>query len=162
MGQEAFKSVVKSHYKGVAAVIFFYSIEKQETLSRLAVWVREVKDNVHEETVFFLVGTKLDLEDVRKVGKEEGEAYGKEIKAAFFQEISSKTGENVKEVPPGPCSSSTSWPSTSTRSINRPRATRNSSSPSSPLPSARLRVSSSSATTPSRRRTSRAAAAEAA
>jgi len=26
MGQEAFKSVVKSHYKGVSAVLFFYSI----------------------------------------------------------------------------------------------------------------------------------------
>jgi hypothetical protein len=29
MGQEAFKSVVKSTYKGVAAVIFFYSIERR-------------------------------------------------------------------------------------------------------------------------------------
>lgn len=47
MGQEAFKSVVKSHYKGVAAVIFFYSIEKQESFTKLGVWVREVKDNVH-------------------------------------------------------------------------------------------------------------------
>jgi GTPase SAR1 family protein len=43
----------------------------------LAVWVREVKDNVPEETVFFVVGTKLDLEDVRKVSKEEGETYGR-------------------------------------------------------------------------------------
>ena len=36
------------------------------------------------------------MEDLRKVNKEEGEAYGKSIGAAFFQEISSKTGENVK------------------------------------------------------------------
>lgn len=69
MGQEAFRSVVKSHYKGVAAVIFFYSIERQESFTKLGMWVREVKDNVHEETAFFLVGTKLDLEDVRKVSK---------------------------------------------------------------------------------------------
>lgn len=47
MGQEAFKSVVKSHYKGVAAVIFFYSIEKHETFSKLGMWVREVKDYAH-------------------------------------------------------------------------------------------------------------------
>ena len=61
MGQEAFKAVVKSSYKGVAAVLFIYSIEKKESFERLNVWVREVKDNVHEETIFFLVGTKLDL-----------------------------------------------------------------------------------------------------
>lgn len=92
MGQEAFKSVVKTHYRGVAAVIFFYSIEKQESFAKLGVWVREVKDNVHEETMFFMVGTKLDLEDVRKVSKEEGEQYAKEVKTVFWQEISSKTG----------------------------------------------------------------------
>jgi GTPase SAR1 family protein len=50
-------------------VIFFYSIERRESFDKLAVWVREVKENVHEETVFFLIGTKLDLEDVRKVTK---------------------------------------------------------------------------------------------
>lgn len=69
--------MVKTHYRGVAAVIFFYSIEKQESFTKLGVWVREVRDNVHEETMFFMVGTKLDLEDVRKVSKEEGEQYAK-------------------------------------------------------------------------------------
>jgi GTPase SAR1 family protein len=48
MGQEAFKSVVKSHYKGVSAVLFFYSIEKYETFEKLGMWVREVKDYVNE------------------------------------------------------------------------------------------------------------------
>ena len=66
----------------------------------------------------------MDLEDVRKVSKEDGEAYGKEIKAVFFQEISSKTGENVKEVRDGVCSYSTNYPNTSTKSTNPPRATR--------------------------------------
>ena len=69
MGQEAYKSVVKSHYKGVSAVIFFYSIEKHESFDKLGMWVKEVKENVHEETVFFMVATKLDLDDVRKVSK---------------------------------------------------------------------------------------------
>lgn len=72
MGQEAFKSIVKSQYKGVAAVMFFYSIERRDSYEKLNMWVREVKENVHEETAFFLIGTKLDLEDVRKVSKEEG------------------------------------------------------------------------------------------
>ena len=61
MGQEAFKSIVKSHYKSVAAVLFIYSIEKRESYDKLGMWVREVKENVHEETMFFVLGTKLDL-----------------------------------------------------------------------------------------------------
>lgn len=46
-----------------------------------------------------LMDTKLDLEDHRKVNLEEGEVSTKAINAVFFQEISGKTGENVKEVP---------------------------------------------------------------
>lgn len=124
MGQEAYKSVVKSHYKGVAAVIFFYSLEKMETFERLGAWVKEVREHVHEETVYYLVGTKLDLEDVRRVPKEEGEGYCKSIKATFFLEISSKTGENVKEVEVWLRSCSTKSPSTCSRSTSRRRRSR--------------------------------------
>ena len=35
MGQEAFKSIVKSHYKNVAAVLFIYSVEKRESYDKL-------------------------------------------------------------------------------------------------------------------------------
>lgn len=63
---------MKSHYKGVAAVIFFYSIERHESFDKLGMWVKEVRENVHEDTMFFLVATKLDLDDARKVPKEEG------------------------------------------------------------------------------------------
>jgi GTPase SAR1 family protein len=86
--------------------------------------VREVKDNVHEEAVFFLIGTKLDLEDVRKVNKEEGEAYAKGIGSVFFQEISSKTGENVKEVLPSSPRLSTRSQNTSSKSTSPPAPSR--------------------------------------
>ena len=39
-----------------------------------------------------MVGTKLDLEDARKVAKEEGESFLKSIGGVNFLEISSKTG----------------------------------------------------------------------
>ena len=124
MGQEAFKSIVKSHYKNVAAVLFIYSIEKRESYDKLGMWVKEVKENVHEETMFFVLGTKLDLEDVRKVPREDGEAYSKSIKAHSFHEISSKTGENVKEVTLSLVSFSTSCASSCSRSTSLQRLSR--------------------------------------
>lgn len=96
MGQEAFKSIVKSHYKGVAAILLFYEIDRHDSYEKLGTWLREIRDNTHDETVIYLVGTKLDLEDVRKVTKEEGEVYARSIGAAGFIEVSAKTGENIK------------------------------------------------------------------
>ena len=63
-----------------------------------------MKENTHEEALLFLVGSKLDLEDKRRVEKETAESYLKEIGGVYFVEASAKTGENVKEVCWGLCS----------------------------------------------------------
>ena len=71
-GQETFKAVVRSFYKGVAAAFLVYAIDKEESFQALKSWVKEVKENTHEEALLFLVGSKLDLEDKRKISKESG------------------------------------------------------------------------------------------
>ena len=48
--------------------------------------------------IIYLVGCKLDLEDIRKVPKRKAEEYAKSIDATCLTEVSAKTGENVKEV----------------------------------------------------------------
>ncbi len=42
------------------------------------------------------MGTKLDLEDIRKVPKKNVEDYAKSIDAIGMSEVSAKTGENVR------------------------------------------------------------------
>ena len=61
VGQEAFKSVVRSFYKGVSAVLVLYSIDKLETFEQVETWMKEIRENAHPESLIFLVGTKLDL-----------------------------------------------------------------------------------------------------
>ena len=46
----------------------------------------------------FLIGNKTDLEDKRKVNKEEAEQYVKDNKLDYFVETSAKTGFNAKTV----------------------------------------------------------------
>lgn len=40
-----------------------FAINNLESLEGVKIWLKEVKDYGHEEIVFFLVGTKSDLED---------------------------------------------------------------------------------------------------
>lgn len=42
-GQETFKAVVRSFYKGVCAVFLIYQIDKVESFQSLKGWVKEVK-----------------------------------------------------------------------------------------------------------------------
>lgn len=46
--------------------------------------MREVKENAHEESFLFLVGSKLDLEDMRQVPKEKAMEFLREIQGAYF------------------------------------------------------------------------------
>lgn len=64
-GQEAFKAIVRTFYKGIAGVFLAFSINSEESLETLISWCREVREHAHEEVVFFLVGTKSDLEEER-------------------------------------------------------------------------------------------------
>jgi GTPase SAR1 family protein len=51
-----------------------------------------------KNSVFVLIGNKVDLEEMRKVSTEEGMALAKEIGAVAFIETSAKTGKNVEEM----------------------------------------------------------------
>ena len=92
MGQEAFRAIVRSFYKGVSAIILCYSIERYESFEQLSNWMKEIQENAHKESMIWLVGAKLDLEDIRKVPKVKVEQYAKSIEAVGAMEVSAKTG----------------------------------------------------------------------
>ena len=52
---------MRSFYKGISGIIFTFGIDNEESFNNLEGWVREAKDNAHEEAVLFLVGAKSDL-----------------------------------------------------------------------------------------------------
>ena len=60
-------------------------------------WIRDIKEEVSEKAIIFLIGNKIDLTDNRKISKEKGEELAEEYKIPFF-EASAKSGENVDEV----------------------------------------------------------------
>lgn len=46
-GQEAFRAIMRSFYKGISGIIFTFGIDNEESFNNLDGWVREAKDNAH-------------------------------------------------------------------------------------------------------------------
>ncbi|XP_066433878.1 ras-related protein Rab-17 [Eleutherodactylus coqui] len=97
-GQERYLSVCHLYYHDASAALLVYDITSKETFIRAQFWLRELQKYVpSEEMVIALVGNKSDLQDDRKVSREDAQEFA-EQKQLLFMETSAKTGDGVKEV----------------------------------------------------------------
>lgn len=95
-GQESFRSITRSYYRGAAGALLVYDITRRETFNHLSSWLSDALQHANPNMTIMLVGNKCDLEAKRAVSREEGEAYAKEH-GLLFLETSAKTAENVEE-----------------------------------------------------------------
>jgi Ras-related protein Rab-2A len=96
-GQENFRSITRSYYRGAIGALLVYDITKRETFNHLTNWLKEVNERSNENMVIMLVGNKSDLKHKRVVSTEEGEAFA-EDHGLVFLETSAKEAANVEEV----------------------------------------------------------------
>ena len=96
-GQEKFKSVSVQYIKNCIGILLVYSIDDRNSLNNLENWIKDIKDKTNYEKVpLILIGNKCDLEDERKVSKEEGEKFALKYNIKFF-ECSAKNNINVNQ-----------------------------------------------------------------
>jgi len=95
-GQESFRSITRSYYRGAAGALLVYDITRRETFTHLSRWLEEARQNGNPHMVIMLIGNKSDLEHRRQVTVEEGEAFAEEH-GLIFLETSAKTAANVEE-----------------------------------------------------------------
>ena len=96
-GQETYKSIISNFYKNSSISIIVYSIDSKESFQHIENWLKEIK-NSNPDSKIILLGNKSDLENSRKVSKDEGEKFTKEHKLDMFFETSAKTGYTVQMV----------------------------------------------------------------
>ena len=96
-GQDKYRTIAKNYYKGSHGILLLYDITKMTSFENIREWIRDIKEEVSEKAIIFLIGNKIDLTDNRKISKEKGEELAEEYKIPFF-EASAKSGENVDEV----------------------------------------------------------------
>jgi len=94
-GQESFRSITRSYYRGATGALLVYDISRRDTFHHLERWLTEARTNSNPNMVIMLIGNKNDLER-REVSYEEGEQFAKEHNL-IFKETSAKTAANVEE-----------------------------------------------------------------
>lgn len=95
-GQESFRSITRSYYRGAAGALLVYDITRRDTFQHLSRWLEEAKSHAQPNMVILLIGNKNDLEHRRAVTAEEGQEFA-DANGLLFLETSAKTAFNVEQ-----------------------------------------------------------------
>ena len=95
-GQESFRSITRSYYRGAAGALLVYDVTRRETFEHLQTWLDDCKENSNMNLSILLIGNKTDLADKREVPEEEGRRFA-EKNGLLFIETSAKTALNVDD-----------------------------------------------------------------
>ncbi|CAM0137775.1 Ras-related protein Rab-2A [Umbelopsis sp. WA50703] len=95
-GQESFRSITRSYYRGAAGALLVFDITRRETFDHLVTWLEDVRKHANPNTSIMVLGNKNDLDSKRQVSREEAERFAKE-NDLFYLETSAKAANNVEE-----------------------------------------------------------------
>lgn len=104
-GQETYKSVTRSYFRGASGALLVFDITRRSTFDAVTDWLNDLKQIAEEGIVVVLVGNKLDLADhttnldggnKRAVTRQEAEDWCKREGVVKYIETSAKSGENVE------------------------------------------------------------------
>uniref|UniRef100_A0A3P9BM34 small monomeric GTPase n=1 Tax=Maylandia zebra TaxID=106582 RepID=A0A3P9BM34_9CICH len=94
-GQERFRTLTPSYYRGAQGVILVYDVTKRDTFTKLENWLNELETyTTRNDIVKMLVGNKIDKDD-REVDRNEGLKFARKHSMLFI-EASAKTKDGVQ------------------------------------------------------------------
>jgi len=108
-GQETYKSITRSYFRGASGALLVFDITRRNTFASVTSWLNDLRQIAEEGIVVVLVGNKSDLapestastsgrEEVskRQVTQEEAEQWCKENGVMRYVETSAKSGDGVE------------------------------------------------------------------
>lgn len=114
-GQETYKSVTRSYFRGASGALLVFDITRRSTFENATSWLQDLRQIAEDGIVVVLVGNKRDLvsgsviderkvpaEDkgsvgnLRAVSSEEAEEWCRANKVMRYVETSAKSGEGVE------------------------------------------------------------------
>ena len=97
-GSEIYRSLIENFYPKSSLIVLTYGINNWKSFNILDYFLNEIKFKANSDVRIFLVGTKADLIEERKVSIEEGLEYKKRQNLDLFMETSAKTGYNARNI----------------------------------------------------------------
>ncbi|KAI1179480.1 P-loop containing nucleoside triphosphate hydrolase protein [Nemania sp. FL0916] len=107
-GQEIYKSVTRSYFRGASGALLVFDITRRATFVHATDWLNDLRAIAEPDIVVILVGNKLDCVQSETAGGGDDEADKREVTFAEAQEwahkngvlqyveTSAKSGENVE------------------------------------------------------------------
>lgn len=95
-GQETFRSITRSYYRGAAGACLVYDVTRRESFDNVKTWLADLSTFGGGSYSMVLIGNKADLERDRQVPTDEAAAFAEE-NGLMFVETSAKTGLNVDD-----------------------------------------------------------------
>ena len=96
-GQERFKSLAMTYYRKAFGILLLFDVTKKSSFNACKNYLEEVRNNSDKKCVIYLVGNKIDLENERKISKEEAENFAKNENIKYI-ETSAVKNMKVTEV----------------------------------------------------------------
>ena len=96
-GQEKYKSMASSYYRGANVALIVFDITNHESFDALPLWIENFYKNGPEQKNIILIGNKNDLTDLRQVTQKEAEAFSETNNMMYF-ETSAKEGDNIEYI----------------------------------------------------------------
>lgn len=95
-GQERFRTITSSYYRGAHGIIVVYDITDQESFNNVKQWLQEIDRYACENVNKLLVGNKSDLTTKRAVDGGQAKEYADQLGIPFL-ETSAKNATNVEQ-----------------------------------------------------------------
>ena len=95
-GQDRFRAITKNYYKGANGIILIYDVTNPKTFDNVKSWISQIREEASQNVVIYIAGNKIDMEEDRKIKKEDGQKLADEYGFPFV-ETSAKDGININE-----------------------------------------------------------------
>lgn len=99
-GQETYKSVTRSYFRGASGALLVFDISRRPTFTHVQSWLADLRGIAEPDIVVILVGNKSDLaqgeENKREVTVEEAQEWARQNGVLEYVETSAKSGEGVE------------------------------------------------------------------
>ncbi len=93
-GQERYKSITKTYYKGAKGAFIVYDITKKDSFKNIDKWIQDLREFGEDDAAILIVGNKSDLEESREVTTDEVKKKAEVYKMAYC-ETSALKSKNI-------------------------------------------------------------------